>query len=107
MPLGPGHRTPDHAPPARKAVRAATTVTSPDDTSAGVPAVTLEPVRLRITEYSAPLAPVVGPMLPGRPQPNLPVSLPLSLFAVPTPDLAPAPAQPQPLRFDGVRFDGL
>ena len=29
MPLGPAHQTPDHAPPARNAARAATTVMSP------------------------------------------------------------------------------
>ena len=75
-------RTPDHAPPARK--RAATTVTSPDDTSAGVPAVTLEQRHLYVADYSAPLAPVVGSMFPDWPRPTRPVSLPLPRFAVPT-----------------------
>ena len=50
------HRTPDHAPPAQKAAHAAMTVTSPDDASAGVPAVTLELRRLPITNYSAGVA---------------------------------------------------
>ena len=59
-------------------------------------AVTLEPRRFRISDYSTPLAPVVGPLLPDWPRPILPVSLPLPRFPVPTPDLELAPAQPQP-----------
>ena len=49
-----------------------TIVMSPDNTSAGVPAVNLEPRRLPNAEYSAPLAPVVGPMIPDRLRPTLP-----------------------------------
>ena len=84
--LGPAHRI-------SKASRAATSVTSPDETSAGVSATTWEPTQ--IADYSAPPAPVVRPFPPDRQRLTLPVSLPLPQFAFPGPDLTPAPAQPQ------------
>ena len=63
---------------------------------AGVPAATLEPRRLRVTEYSAPLASAVGPMFPNQPRSIQLALLPLPRFAGPTADLSSAPGRPQP-----------
>ena len=45
LPLGPARRMPDHAPPARKAARAATSATPPDDASS-VPTPTFLPAQM-------------------------------------------------------------
>ena len=82
-PLGPAHRTLDHAPPARKAARAAATVTSTFEASADAPAF----------DYHAPMAPAVNLSPSGQPRPTLQVSLPLHQLAVSAPGPAPAPAQ--------------
>ena len=49
-PHGPAHRTPDHAPPARKAARATATVMSTAECSANAPAF----------DYHAPMAPAIN-----------------------------------------------
>ena len=120
------HCTPDHVPPARKAAHAAVSATSPDDAdvcSAPMPPSPLplglarrspvislsaqtamcaatSPVRTaatQIADYHPPPT-LVGRQLPSiRQRAPLPVSVPLPRFAVPGPELTPAPAQPQPV----------
>ena len=77
--------TPVHAPPARKAVRASSTVTSTAGTSTVAPVLTQRVPRLQILDCHVPMSPAVGPVSPGLPRPTLKVSLPLPQSAVSVP----------------------
>ena len=77
------HQSLDNAPPARKAARAMTKVTSMAEALANAPAFA----------YRAPMAPAVNLSFPGQPRPTPRMSLPLPQSAMSVPGLTPDPAQ--------------
>ena len=85
---------PDDDPPARKAARAVTSVTHDESSPVGTS------TAVSIAQYSAPLAPVMCPVLSGRRRLSLPVSMSLPLPRSTTRDVTPdtAPSLPVEIR---------